>query len=130
MDFAMKVGTESTGMKTIPVPSEMTVSLQDIDASTTTRTADGTIHRDRICGGATAKRKIELMWKYLDHVQVKNILQAFKDTFCFVQYFDPYEGDWRTAEFYTGDRTAPMYSCWLDSDSVLWESVHFDLIEK
>lgn len=130
MDFVLEVGATSTGMVPMPVPSGMTVSLQDVDASTTTRTADGTMHRDRICGGATAKRKIELVWSYPDHAKVKTILQAFKDVFCFVRYFDPYDGDLRTAEFYAGDRTAPMYACWPNNDGVLWENVSFNLIEK
>ena len=61
---------------------------------------------------------------------MKTILQAFKDVFCFVRYFDPYEGDFRTAEFYAGDRTVPMYACWPGNDGVLWENVSFNLIEK
>lgn len=126
----IKVGASSTALTAVPDPSSMSISLQDIDASTTTRTADGTIHRDRVCGAGSAKRKIELEWAYPTVGMAKTILQGFKDEFFYVQYFDPYEGATRTAVFYAGDRTVPMYNSNLDENGVRWEKVKFNIIEK
>lgn len=114
----------------MPSPSKLTVSLQDIDASTTTRTSNGSIHRDRICGADDAKRKLELEWSYPDSASVSTILQAFKDVFFYVKYYDPYENAMRTAQFYTGDRSVPMYSYDVDAGVVTWESLKFNIIEK
>lgn len=124
----LQVGAIGAELVSVPVPSAMSIGLMDVDASTTKRTADGSIHRDRICGGATAKRKIELEWAYPDVNTAKTVLQAFKDEFFSVRYFDPFEGAMRTATFYAGDRSVPMYSANLNG--VRWESVKFNIIEK
>lgn len=125
----LQVGAIGAGLVSVPTPSSMTIGLMDVDASTTKRTADGTIHRDRICGAASAKRKIELEWSYPAPAAAKTILQAFKDEFFNVRYFDPYEAAMRTATFYAGDRSVPMYSANLRG-GVRWESVKFNIIEK
>lgn len=126
----LKIGTERTNLTDIPDPSALTLGLQDIDASTTTRSADGTMLRDRVCGGATAKRKLNLEWAYIDNEKAHEILHAIDGEFFWVQYYDPYELTLRTAEFYAGDRTMPMYNAVIRNGSILWEKLAVDLIEK
>lgn len=125
----LRVGNSTEGMLRLPSPSRITVLLQDIDGSATTRTANGSMHRDRVCGGATAKRKIEIEWAYPTDTVARQILQAFAAEFVHVEYFDPYEGGIRTAQFYTGDRSVPMYH-YDSSGGVLWEKVKFNIIER
>lgn len=129
-EHILSVGSTSTGVSPVPVPSKMTINLQDVDAATTTRTADGSIHRDRLCGAENAKRKIEFEWWYPDSETASKILKAFKDEFFYVKYFDPYENAMRTAQFYTGDRKVPMYNYNLRGTGVRWESIKFNIIEK
>ena len=129
-ESVLAVGSTATNLTDMPTPSEMTIKLQDIDASTTTRSADGKIHRDRVCGGSDAKRKLEMKWAYPSMDDVKTILQAFKDVFFYVKYFDPYDGAMRTAVFYTGDRSVPMYNSNLHGNGVRWEELSFNIIEQ
>ena len=102
----------------------------DIDAETTTRSASGKMLRDRIAGGDTAKRKLELEWPASNGTVIKAVLQAIKDEFFYVRYPDPYTGGMRTARFYAGDRSVPMYSYNLYGRGILWEQVKVNLIEE
>lgn len=126
----IKVGPSGSALTALPDPKVMSVLLQDIDASTTTRSADGTMLRDRVAGGATAKRKIELEWPPVNSTDASMILQAMQAEFFYVSYPDPYTGTERVAEFYTGDRTVPMYSYNLHGNGILWEKIKVNLIEK
>lgn len=126
----IKVGPSGSALTALPDPKVMSVLLQDIDASTTTRSADGTMLRDRVAGGATAKRKIELEWPPVNSADASMILQAMQAEFFYVSYPDPYTGTERVAEFYTGDRTVPMYNYNLRGNGILWEKIKVNLIEK
>ena len=127
------IGNAPHNMIGMPEPKYkggLTVLLQDIDAATTTRSADGTMLRDRVSGAGDAKRKLQLEWPPLSMQDAKAILTAIKDEFVWVRYPDPYDGVERTAEFYAGDRTVPMYSMALPGRGLLWQSLKVDLIEK
>lgn len=126
----IQIGTMETELTALPCPSKLTVGLMDIDAETTTRSASGKMLRDRVCGGETAKRKLELEWPASETTKVKAILQAIKDEFFYVRYPDPYSGEMRTARFYAGDRSVPMYSYNLYNRGILWEQVKVNLIEE
>lgn len=121
---------DSEVLTALPAPNKMSVIVQDIDASTTTRSADGTMLRDRVAGGSTAKRKIELEWAGLNAEKVSNILQGIGAEFFNVQYPDTYTGEIRTAVFYVGDRTAEMYSYNLYGNGILWKTLKANFIEK
>lgn len=123
-------GTSVDALTALPDPSVLVVLLQDIDASTTTRSADGTMLRDRIVGGATAKRKLEVEWPPVNSANASRILQAIQDEFFFLKYPDPYTGEDRTAEFYAGDRSVPMYNSNLHGTGILWEKIKVNFIEK
>ena len=129
-DAIIKVGSSGSALAALPDPAVMTVLLQDIDSAGTTRSANGTMMRDRVAGGKTAKRKIELEWPPLNDAKASQILQAIQAVFFAVEYPDPYEGGRRTAVFYAGDRSLPMYHHNLNGQGVLWEGLKVNLIEK
>ena len=114
----------------LPDPSELEMGLQDIDAPSTGRSADGTMLRDRVCGGATAKRKLNLTWNYIGNDVAGIILRAIADEFFYVTYPDPFTGENRTATMYAGDRHLPMYNAVIKNGGILWEKLAVDLIEK
>ena len=124
-------GSSANNLTALPDPKlrGLTVRLQDIDSGSTTRTADGGMIRDRIVGGSTAKRKLEIEWPALKPEAAQTILLAIKDVFFYVKYPDPYTADYRTAQFYAGDRSLPVYGVQSNGD-VLWEGLKVDLIEK
>jgi len=126
------IGPDVNHLVPLPDPKRggLTVRLQDIDSGSTTRTADGTMIRDRVVGGDDAKRKLEIEWPPLNTLGAKEVLQAVKDVFFYVKYPDPYTGAFRTAQFYVGDREAPVYSADPGGTEILWESIKYDLIEK
>lgn len=126
----ISVGDSGSALTALPDPSKLTVLLQDIDAATTTRSANGTMLRDRVVGGAKAKRKIELEWPPLNAEKASMILQAIQAVFFYVKYPDPYTGEDRTAQFYAGDRSVPMYHHNLHGRGILWEGLKVNLIEK
>lgn len=126
----IQVGATETALTALPCPSKFTVGLMDIDAETTTRSANGTMLRDRVCGGDMAKRKLEIEWPASETTPVKSILQAIKDEFFFARYPDPYTGGMRTARFYAGDRSVPMYAYNLYDGGILWNQVKVNLIEE
>lgn len=126
----LMIGATAETLAEMPSPSEMSVSLQDVDAETTTRTADGSMHRDRIAGGAQAKRKLNLTFPPMHGAAVSALLQAISGEFFWVEYPDPYTNAMRTAEFYAGDRSVPIYNFNLYNQGILWQHVSVNLIEK
>lgn len=86
-------------------PSEFTVTTMDLDdGESTTRTADGTLNRDRIA----VKRQIELGWPALSWDAMSSLLQAMDAPFFEVKYPDPMAGEYLTKMMYVGNRPAPM----------------------
>lgn len=123
-----KVG--SNEFTALPAPNKMKVIVQDIDSANTTRTASGKMQRDRVVGGAKAKRKLELEWAGMNAAQVSQILQSIGDVFIKVEYPDTYTGQIRTGVFYSSDREAEMYSYNLYGNGILWKSLKANLIEQ
>lgn len=126
----LMIGDTADTLAEMPSPSEMSVGLQDIDASTTTRMANGDAHRDRIVGGDNAKRKLNLKFPPMLWADISVLLHAIRNQFFWVKYPDPYTGAMRTAEFYTGDRLSGIYTFELRSDGLLWKENGFNLIER
>lgn len=124
----LEIGTSSGLLAPMPDPAELTVKLQDIDSANSGRSANGTMIRDRVVGGANAKRKVEVEWPPLSTAEASMILKAIKDTFFYVKYPDPYTGDWRVATFYAGDRSAPVARIW--DGEILWNNISVNFIEK
>ena len=127
----LSIGSSASTLVDMPDPKlrGFTVSLQDIDSGQTTRTASGKMIRDRVVGGANAKRKLVIEWPPLNGADAQIVLQAVSDVFVYVKYLDPYTNAYRTAQFYAGDREAPMYNLDMDGNPV-WEGIKYDLIEQ
>lgn len=125
-------GNTSTNLTALPDPKfgGLTVDLQDVDADTSGRTADGTMIRDRVVGGAQSKRKLEIEWPAMGSAQTSLILQTIAAKFFYVKYPDPYTASERTAVFYAGDRHAPVYSIDPDTGTVLWSGLKVNFIER
>ena len=112
----------------LPEPSEITVSLQDVDYESG-RDQTGTMFRDRKRGGASAVRKIECKWNVLSSSDISTLLTAVKDASMSLTYPDPYTAANRIATVYVGDRKAPIY--WKDpaTNKWVWKDVAFNFIE-
>lgn len=108
--------------KAVRCPSSFQWSLQDISASDAGRTEDTQMDKMRLgqC------RKLELAWQNIGMQAASEILQAFNPEYITVCYMDAMEGKYRTAEFYVGDRAAPMYNMQLG----IWSNISFNLIER
>lgn len=125
------IGNTADTVAAVPDPKlqGLTVTLQDLDSENSTRTASGRMVRDRIVGGAEAKRKLEITWPAMSSADMSRTLQAIAGSFFWVKYPDPYTGTYRTAEFYAGDRSAPIYGG-QTPEGMLWEGLEVNLIER
>lgn len=92
-------------MEIAAYPIEFSVTVLDLDdADSTTRTADGTMTRDRVA----VKRQIELSWNPLEWDKLSAILQAMSAVFFDFYYPDPMTGGYTTKNFYVGNRSSPV----------------------
>lgn len=107
---------------TVRCPSKYQWDLQDISASDSGRTESTKMDKKRI--GQCVK--LELAWNNISTAEASKILKAFNPEYINVSYLDPMRGQYRTTEFYVGDRTAPMYN----AEMGLWENVSFNIIER
>lgn len=103
-------------------PSSFQYGLQDVSKANAGRTEDGKMHKEKI--GQCVK--IELRWDNIDSATVSAILQAFDPEYISVIYKDAKRNAFRTATFYVGDRTTPMYNARLG----LWSNLSFNIIER
>lgn len=103
-------------------PSVYQWELYDISDADAGRTEDTTMDKKRI--GQCVK--LQLRWDSVPTDAVSAILTAFNPEYISVRYLDAMRGEYRTAIFYVGDRTAPLYNAALD----LWENVAFNIIER
>lgn len=124
----LRIGSNADNLVDMPDPSELTVKMQDIDSAGSGRSANGTMIRDRVAGGATAKRKLEVEWPPVTPAESSMILQSIKNKFFSVEYPDPYTGANRVGTFYAGDRTAPVCRVW--DGEVLWSNISVNFIER
>lgn len=106
----------------VPCPSSYTYKLEDISASDAGRTEDTVMHKKRI-GQVVG---LELAWQNVSDGVVSQVLQAFNPEYISVNYYDAKAGEFRTSEFYVGNRSAPMYNKTLG----LWQNLSFNLIKR
>lgn len=107
---------------TVKSPSEFQVEILDLDGETH-RNAKGELNRDRIA----VKRKLNCKWPPLTQSEVSTILNAVKDIFFSVEYWDPLIGK-TTKTFYVGDRQMPMLR--MGNGVPTWEGLTMNFIEK
>lgn len=103
-------------------PSGFVYKLEDISAPGAGRTEDTTMHKKRI-GQLVG---LELEWKAVDTATGSAILNAFNPEYVMVRYLDLLAGDYVTAEFYVGNRAAPLYN----GRKGLWDNLSFNLIKR
>ncbi len=111
----------------MPSPTDYQVGVMDLDGKTT-RTADGTLKRDRLA----VKRKIEVFYAFITPEELKTVLQAISPVFFPVVYIDPQDdGDdgIKTGTFYAGDRTVAAVS-FADGQITHWKDLKFSLVEQ
>ena len=106
----------------LPTPSGYSVNIMDI--SKAERNAAGTMVIDRIA----TKRKIELVWKYVDKAGLSNVLKLVAPVFFTVEYIDPEDNALKTGTFYCGDRNVGALD--YRSGNIRWKDIKFNLIEK
>jgi hypothetical protein len=107
------------------LPIEFTVEIMDIDDGTTTaRTADGMLHRDRIA----VKRKLNLTWSAMDWNTLSKLLESVSNVFFEVTYPDPLTGGIETRTFYVGNRSTPMAFC--KNNEMVWSGLSMNWIER
>ena len=114
----------------LPTPSELKVTLQDIDSSTTTRNAKGYMLRDRVRGADKAVRKLECTWKGMEMGDASYLMQIVSPMFFQLTYPDTYTGTMRTGEFYVGDRSCAFMRVDKDGGNALMSTVTINFIEK
>lgn len=108
--------------KYIKCPSSYLWKLEDVSASDAGRTEDVTMHKKRM-GQVVG---LELEWQNVKTSDVSEILKAFNPEYITVSYLDAMEGSYVTAEFYVGNRSAPMYNSRLG----LWQNVSFNIVKR
>ena len=106
----------------IPCPSAYTWGLQDISAPGAGRTEDYLMHKMR----GAQKVKLTLQWKNVTSDIAIAVIQAFNPEYVTVEYLDLLQGDFTTATFYVGDRSAPLYNASMG----LWQNISFNIIER
>lgn len=124
----LKLGATSSTTVAVKAPATLQVALQDIDSDDAGRNQKGTMVRDRVVGGANAKRKVSCTWKGLTSNETSQLLQAMSAVAFYVTYPDPYTGSNRTMKAYVGDRTLPIYKKNADG-TYLWESLTANFVE-
>lgn len=106
-------------------PSTFQVTVLDLDdGEASKRTADGTLHRDRIA----TKRKIDMTWGPLNWADTSQILQAVQNEFFQCTYPDPMTGRMETKTFYVGDRVAPFAVS--RGNEIYWTGLKLTLTER
>ena len=113
------------GVEIAAYPTEFSVTPLDLDnAESTTRTADGTLNRDRVA----TKRQIEMTWGTLDWATISALLQSMSGVFFDFYYPDPMDGTYATRTFYVGNRPTPFTQN--KGGTILWAGLKITLTEK
>ena len=108
--------------KYVRAPSSYVYKLEDVSAADSGRVEDTTMYknmRGQLVG-------LELSWQNIGTAEASAILNAFNHEYLWVSYLDLKAGGIRKAEFYVGNRSAPMYNNRLG----LWQNLSFNLIKR
>lgn len=111
----------------LKAPSTFSWGLQDVSDQSAGRTQDTIMHKNRI----GQKRKIELEWLNPTPEEIYDIVNAFQPEYIVVEYHDPLDSPdpnvTSIRTFYTGDKSAPVYSWAVGEER--YEKVSFNIIE-
>jgi len=122
MEYKENNPIRSVDGQAVAVPTVYQWELEDISASDAGRTEDVKMQKKRI--GQVVK--LTLQWDFVSIETASDILTVFDPEYITVCYLDALKGKYVTAEFYVGNRTAPMFK----SKDGLWENIGFNLIER
>ena len=132
MASSISVGTTSSNLVDVPVePDSISWGLQDVSASDAGRVQDSnnTMYKMR----TSQKRKLQLSWTNITFENASSIVKMFNPEYVYVRYKDLLTGGWRTAQFYTGDKTAPFRMISLNDThgrKTVMSSLSFDIVER
>lgn len=104
------------------VPSAYVYKLEDVSDSDAGRTEDVVMNKKRI-GQVVG---IDLEWSGVSIADCATILTRFNPEYINLTYLDAKAGGWVTAEFYVGNRNAPLYNSTLGK----WEKISFSCIKR
>ena len=113
----------------LPEPIELKVEVSDLDSEESGRNQSGYMFRDRIRGGATSPRKVEVKFGSLSSAEASALLQAIGTVTGTLQYPDPYTGALRTGTFYCGNRSVPVLDRDASNGNVRWKELTVNFIE-
>lgn len=117
--------TKASGSKvSLPEPTALEVTIQDLDSDKSGRNQKGKLFRDRIA----VKRKLKLTFPPLTDEQMYKVLNAVTDVFFEVTYPDPQAGKNKTIEAYVGDRTSPIMI--IKDGAAFWGEMSITLTER
>ena len=108
----------------VATPKTYEPTISDFDGESN-RNANGDLIRDRIA----VKRKLNLEWGLLTQSEISKILNAVSDVFFTVTFPDPQLG-MITKTMYVGDRTAPAYFFDKNTQTVKWQGLKMNFIER
>ncbi|TFE30839.1 DUF6711 family protein [Cohnella luojiensis] len=113
------------GVEIAAYPIDFQVTILDLDdADSTTRTADGTLNRDRVA----VKRQIEMGFNPLPWADISAILQAMDAVFFDFYYPDPMAGAYVTKRMYVGNRPAAIPI--VKGGVLWWDGLQITLTER
>lgn len=113
---------QSVDGASVPCPSKYQWSLEDVSASDAGRTEDGLMHKKMI----RQVVRIDLRWDGVSDAVSSEVLMAFNHEYITVSCKDPMAGGFTTREFYTGNRSAPLYN----ANTGCWENISFAIIQR
>lgn len=125
----LTVGVGSAAVD-LPTPSEMKLSISDVDAASTTRNANGYLIRDRVRGAETVVHKIECTWKGMRIKAVAEMYQAISAPFFTLTYPDTFTGEVKTGTFYVGDRSSDVIYIDSDGENAMLDNISINFIEQ
>lgn len=109
------------GVELVHCPSSYVWKLSDITADSGW-TEDVVMNKKRL----GQEKSVDLSWNNITSEAARAILRMFNPEYITVEYLDPMEGDFQTAEFYVSDRSAPLYN----SEKDVWSNVSFSIIKR
>ena len=125
---AIYIGSSADSLQAVRAPTVIKQIFQDLDSASTTRTASGRMVRSVVRGGNNNVRKLELSWDIIPEEAARTILNLVKEPFFYMRYPDIQTGEFRTACFYAGDRSAEFRR--INEYGNMLGSLMFNVIER
>ena len=122
------IGETENNLSPVIAPNEMTETFSDLDAASTTRTANGLMVRSVVRGGDNNVRSVKFKWNNLTLAKASALLNIVKGTYFYMKYPDVQTGANRTKRFYCGDREVQIKR--IDGGEPFIKEISFNTIER